>query len=525
MNVQLKMVTLRDKNLRPMATTLLKITDFVIKNKVEIIILGLILLVGSFFRLYKISEYMTFLGDEGRDVIIVRNLLVHADPILIGPGTSIGGMYLGPLYYYLIAIPLLLANFSPVGPAIFVAILGVVTICFVWYVFREWFPNVQGDTLNVGALVAAGLYAISPTVIIFSRASWNPNIMPFFALLSIYSIWKAYMGNGFKWLIVCAISFAFVLQSHYLGLLLLPTVGIFWILSLLEARKKSQEMKRFVKLSLIAILSFALLMSPLLIFDLRHNFMNYNALYKFLTVRQETVSIRPWTSFSKIPAIFSDINSSLLVAKNSTLAEWITLLLVVMTAFFVFLKRKLNSNVYILISWIIFGLIGLGLYKQHIYDHYYGFLFPAVFLLVGFLISKMNKYLAVFFVCVFLFINLQKNPLLFNPNKQMQRSIDVANLVLEKSDDKPFNLAVLAERNYEDGYRYFMEKDGAVVMHADRWDGKTIVDQLFVICEMEKTKCDPTHSPKAEVANFGMSKIDMEWEVDGVIIYRLIHSR
>ena len=52
---------------------------------------------------------MTFLGAEGRDVIIVRTLLVKADPILIGPGTSVGGMYLGPLYYYFMAPFLLLA--------------------------------------------------------------------------------------------------------------------------------------------------------------------------------------------------------------------------------------------------------------------------------------------------------------------------------------------------------------------------------------------------------------------------------
>ena len=58
-----------------------------------------ILIIGAFLRLYKIDGYMTFLGDEGRDVIIVRNLLVNADPILIGHGTSVGGMYLGPLYY------------------------------------------------------------------------------------------------------------------------------------------------------------------------------------------------------------------------------------------------------------------------------------------------------------------------------------------------------------------------------------------------------------------------------------------
>ena len=122
-------------------------------------------------------------------------------------------------------------------------------------------------------------------------------------------------------------------------------------------------------------------------------------------------------------------------------------------------------------------------------------------------------------------LNLKNNPLLYHPNNQMQRAQNVANKVLEIAEGKPFNLAVLAERNYEDGYRYFMDIKDANVLHADRWDKTTIADTLIVICEKPKEKCDPTHSAKAEVANFGWSKIDSDFEVDGVIIYKLIHSK
>jgi hypothetical protein len=53
----------------------------------------------------------------------------------------------------------------------------------------------------------------------------------------------------------------------------------------------------------------------------------------------------------------------------------------------------------------------------------------------------------------------------------------------------------------------------------------TITNQLFVICELEdKLKCDPTHHPKTEIANFGWSKILNEWEIAGVTLYKLIHS-
>ena len=490
----------------------LKIADFIKANWLIIIIL----LIGSFLRLYKISSYMTFLGDEGRDVIIVRNLLVKFDPILIGPGTSVGNMYLGPLYYYFMAPFLLFSNFSPVGPAVGVATLSIATIYLIYVVGKDWFSKTAG-------LIAAGLFAISPTVITYSHSSWNPNIMPFFALLSVYSIWRVWKKNEHNWLLVTAVSFAFVLNSHYLGVFLLPVLFVFWFMS-----------KVTWKQTLTSLLVFGFLMSPLLIFDIRHNWMNSKALYKFVTVRDETQIGRPLGSIAKTYPIFEQVNSSMLTAKLPV-GRFLTLIMIAWVIFFVSNKKvkfKTHSQYYLLLTWFLVGLVGLGLYKQEIYDHYFGFLFPVPFLLFCAMVSnrleRKSKLISLFvwLVVVYLVIlNLKNSPLLKTPNNQMQRSRNVSSKVLEIADGKPFNLAVLAERNYEDGYRYFMDIKDAKVLHADIWDKSTISDTLMVICEKPKEKCDPTHSPKAEVANFGWSKIDSEFEVDGVIIFKLIHSK
>ncbi len=499
----------------------------------EFWILVVVLLIGAFCRLYKIDQYMTFLGDEGRDVIIVRRIFTELHPPLIGPGTSIGNMYLGPIYYYMMAPALLIAAFSPVGPAIQIALLGIVTIWFVWYTGKLWFGKTAG-------LIAALLYAISPTVIIYSRSSWNPNIMPFFALLSIFSIWKVWKDHEFNWLLVLGASFAVVLQSHYLGLLLVPTLVLFWVLTLINLRSVRNwklEIGNFLKKSMFGLFIFLGMMSPLFFFDLRHDWMNTRAVYQFFTVRQTTVSIRPWTAIPRIPEMLKMIDISLVGAKSIPVGNIVSLVTAGMLLWFgwLYLKNKKNarsfSNMGILLSWLGFGLIGFGLYKQNIYDHYFGFLFPIPFLLIGVIVDYFYKnkvvvirIVAVLLTAALICVNLINNPLRYAPNNQLRRSIDVANKILSENDGSPFDLAVLAERNYEDGYRYFLELKGAKVLHADRWDPTTISDRLFVVCEMEKSKCDPTHSPKAEVANFGWSKIDKQWEVDGVIIYRLVHN-
>ncbi|KKU15798.1 MAG: hypothetical protein UX25_C0053G0004 [Candidatus Woesebacteria bacterium GW2011_GWC2_45_9] len=493
-----------------MGKIVLKIKNWIRQNPKEAIFLGVILLVGAFLRLYRISEYMTFLGDEGRDAIIVRRLLVNFDPILIGPGTSIGNMYLGPLYYYLMAPALFFANYSPVGPSVQIALLGVATVFFVWYIARVWFGKTAG-------IIAALFYALAPTVIIYSRSSWNPNIMPFFSLLTIWGIWKFWQERKFIWLPLIGMGVAFTLQSHYLGLLLTPVVAVPWLLTFFKIRK-SESVRHFVRNTIYGIILFLVLMSPIVIFDARHGWRNFAAMRTFFIERQTTVSARPWKAIPKMPELAQDITTRLLAGKNETVGK-ITFLAMIVSAFG------------LLCLWLAASLIGLGLYKQEIYDHYYGFFFSAPFLLLGgisqYIVQSTKDIgkIALFVVLGLLFfVNLQNSPLKYPPNRQLQRSIEVAKKIEQEAGKEKFNLAVIAERNYEDGYQYFLEKMETPVIDIDAQRPETITNQLFVVCEMPKEKCQPTTNPKAEVANFGWSKIAGEWEVFGATVYKLVHS-
>ncbi|HJY98689.1 MAG TPA: glycosyltransferase family 39 protein [Patescibacteria group bacterium] len=510
---------------------LAKTKKWIKENPREFWILIFILLLAAFARLYRIDRYMTFLGDEGRDVIVVRRLLVEGHPPLIGPGTSIGNMYLGPLYYYMMAPALLVAGFSPLGPAVQIALLGVATVFLVWYLARLWF----GKT---AAAVSAALYALSPIIIIYSRSSWNPNIMPFFSILVIYSLWKIYKDRSYVWLTVMSISFAFVLHSHYLGLLLAPTIFLFWALSLRNIWKNKIEKKIFFKKSAISGAILVALMSPLFFFDLRHNWINFKAMYTFFTVRQETVSIRPWKAIPKIPEMLNLVSGSVVAAKNP-IATPIASVAIIFSVVWLFFKAKLKNknfrvpaHYWLLFSWLGFALLGFGLYKQNIYDHYFGFIFAVPILLIGDFVSrllagsKILKLLGVAFFVFLIAVNLMGSPLKKEPNSLLQRTVKVAAVIEKESGGAPFNIAVIAENNYEDAYKYFLLKDNSPVMDIDAQRTETVASQLFVVCELiPNTKCDPTHSPKAQIANFGWSKIDAQWEVEGVIIYRLIHSQ
>lgn len=511
-----------------------KIVRFVKANRVEVIFLTLILLVSAFLRFYRLPEYMTFLGDEGRDALVWLRMVRKGKFVLIGPVTSIGNMYLGPLYYYFALPWFLLFGLSPVGPSAMVAFLGVVTVGFIWWVGREWFDKRVG-------LIAAFLYAISPVVIVYSRSSWNPNVMPFFALLTIYGIYQFWIKQRYWWIPIVGIALSFALQSHYLGLLLIPTVSIFWLLAFKDVFRKKSKFKLLIRYTIYCVLIFSILtVAPLVWFDLRHGFINYKAFKTFFTVRQTTVNLKIYKAIPNLWDLISQVSTRLIAGKNETYGVWLALLtilgLIGFSAERYYKKpnwKKIwqeNRELILILAWLTISLFGLGNYKQHIYDHYFGFFFPAPFLLVGWVLSQAwekkiyGKIIVILALCFLVFLSFQKCPLKNKPNNQLGRTQKIARFIIEEAKGKPFNLGLIAERNYPAAYAYFME----------RWEipptdieplraEETITDQLFVICE--KLPCQPTTAPAAEIANFGWSKIDKKWEIEGIEVYRLIHTK
>ncbi|MGB9637444.1 MAG: hypothetical protein ACPLY7_01460, partial [Microgenomates group bacterium] len=185
----------------------------------------------------------------------------------------------------------------------------------------------------------------------------------------------------------------------------------------------------------------------------------------------------------------------------------------------------------LLFIWLVVGLLGMGLYKQHIYDHYFGFLFPAMFLLAAIIqeeLWRLKFFGKIFAAVLFLSITIlsfRETPLKYPPNFQMDHTVEICRKILAESGGKSFNLGMIAKQNYDAGYRYFLEKWGRKPVEIDaQRSQQTITEQLFVVCE--EKQCNPTTHPQAEIANFGWSKIDKEWEFPwGVKLYKLVHNR
>ena len=505
----------------------------IIKKYWHIFALAALLILAAYLRLYHISGYMTFLGDEGRDVLVVKRMIVDHKFTLLGPTASVGGFFLGPIYYYFMAPFLWLWRMDPTGPAVMVALFGIATVFLVYKLGKELFGTVAG-------LAAAALYATSPLVIAYSRSSWNPNLVPFFATLLFYLLYRTVAQRQWRFLFFIGIVFGIGLQLHYLFTFLFITSGIWFFLFGRE--------KKYLPYYALAVGGFILGYAPFLLFELRHGFPNTRSILGFLLAGKET-------GFSPLGFVETvrDVSFRLfgrLVFRLPQPEVWKTLPAtqqifwwiasrgtLVASALILYKKIRYGTlqgrqSSFLLVIWLTTVIFLFGFYRRGIYDYYFGIVFALPFLLFGLILShfargKVLKFLAIALFSAACWFNWQGRPFLYGPNNQLLQARHIAQVAYEKTGGKLFNFALVAPLNSDHVYRYFFEIWGnspvTIENVANDPQRKTVTDQLIVICE--EANCQPLGHPLWEIAGFGRAEIAGKWEVPFVTIYKLTHYK
>lgn len=485
---------------------------------------------------------MTFLGDEGRDALVVYGIL-HGKLTLLGPTASVGGFFLGPIYYYFMAPFLFLFNYNPVGPAVMVALFGVATVWLIFKVGSEFFGN-------KAAIIAALFYTISPVVIAYSRSSWNPNLMPFFTLLTLYFLYKGVKKNSVASFFTSGVLFGISMQLHYIAVFVgfIIIIYIVFIRLLILAESLIEKTKRIVRDGLYVLLGFLVGLSPFITFEVRHEFLNIQSIGKFIFLSGDTGNNSRF--FQIISDVFFRLFGRLVtrfpppeqvsLGASADIALWYyaTLLLAffsVVIFLYEFYKSLYKKNIQcvqfsLLFIWFFIGIILFGFYKKSIYDYYFVFLFPLPFLFVGNALSfiwKKNTLLkigAILTCSVIIWDNLLGVPFRSPPNRQLAQIEQIAGFVLDKTSGKPYNFAVISGGNSDHGYRYFFKLAGKEPIEIKKNyedPGRTsVTDQLFVVCE---SQCSPPGNPAWEISGFGKSEVQESWSVSVVKVYKLIH--
>jgi 4-amino-4-deoxy-L-arabinose transferase-like glycosyltransferase len=486
------------------------------KPTINILIIIILILTAS-LRLYRIREYQTFLGDEGRDVLVVKRMIVDKKFTLLGPITSVGSMYMGPVYYYFMAPFLLMWNFDPVGPAIMVVIFSIATVFLIYKTLYDFYNPLS-------AFLAAFFYAISPLTIIYGKSSWNPNIVPFFAILLFYSFLKIIINKNHKYILLAGISLGILIQLHYVTYIFFPI-----LLAIFMIYWKKIGLKNLISFIIFFLIGY----SPFLLFELRHQFVNTKAVINFLRENQNQTDLLSFITgyLSSFTDTFVRIFWRLFVIISAELTK-----LIIIICFLTLFKLYKKHNNYkkevikLITIWLLVGVFTVGFYRGVVYDYYFGSLYPVVFLIIGLVLSyfynlnKKTKILLFFIVYTFMFFNFQASPFKIEPNNMIKNTQEISKFIYEKTENKPYNFALIATHNSDHAYRYFLEIIGKppVIIENEVVDPfrNTVTDQLFIVCE-EKI-CKPLGHPLWEIAGYGKAEIENEWQVSTVKIFKLI---
>lgn len=484
-----------------------RIKDFIKRNRIESIILFFILLLATFLRTYRLRSHLIFLGDEGRDALTVKRIIVDRKLTLLGPTASVGGFYLGPIYYYFMILPLWLAGFDPVGPAVMVAVFGILTVFFVWLLSRPLLGK-------KAALITTLFYGVSAKVVYWTRFSWNPNTMPFFSVLFLCFLYKGVKNLRKKFFFLAGASLGILWQLHYLSLALIPV--LLAVIFLLTRRKY------WLKSIFASVLGAITTFSPFLVFELRHNFPNTRTIINFFIERSGAVQgFKEEIFINAIQTRACHLLEIILMLTNWEMIKVFLALSLFFLIVKVFQKGKIAKVIFL---WWFIGTATLSLYQGQMYEYYYGFLFPlpAIFLgLIGSFLLKRNWFFKAsygVFVLLLLLINLRAQPFQGEGANLIEQTKRISQMVIELAEKRPFNFALMARGNSDHSYRYFLELWNFKPVSLE----EQVTEQLIIVCE--EKECEPLGHPLWEIAGFGRAEIDrIEEHPVGIKVMRLVH--
>jgi len=473
-------------------------------------LLVLIILIGGFFRFYRLPETLQFLGDQGRDALVWLRIFTEKDLPFIGPITSVGNFYLGPLYYYLMAPWLWLFNFDPVGPAYVNAFIGLITIPALYFVSLKMFSHSVG-------LIASFLYAFGSIPVLQTRGAWNPNPMPLVALGIIYSLYQLVIKRQKKWLLGLTFFLVIALQLHYIILFLFPFLG--W--QFIRLPKKS-FFNRYFWWSVAILIIFNL---PLILFEVKNNFVNLKGLVYYF----QSSGYNQFNLFQKLRDINGRSEEAIGLVLGfgqaySLLRLWITRIILI--GIILILIKFPSRPLTLLVQYLFISILALVFYRGSMFPHYLGFLYPAVFLLVGLILSKFPFkliFIPLIFIGLFLKVNLGvlKTELIDSRGNLATVKLTASRIAadLDKHNYPSFNLVLIdGTHDYRAmNFRYFLELNGKKALDVNDYSNAVAV---YVISPYPQV--DVTNIPIWEIKSTWPSRETEKWEFkDSENIYKI----
>jgi 4-amino-4-deoxy-L-arabinose transferase-like glycosyltransferase len=369
----------------------------IVSHRFIYLLLGIVLVLGFFVRVYRAGDLMGFYYDQGRDALVIWRLWYEGKPFLIGPVTGLAGIFLGPFYYYLIAPFYLIGSGNPIYPAVFLAFLTICGVFMLYYLGWKFQDRTTG-------LFAAIIGSFSYYLVLAGRWLSNPTPILLTSMLFLWSLWMITQSKKKYWWIIAVFLIGISLQLE-------SASAVFYLLVLavfaIWQRKKFPDAKTL----LYSGLMFFVTLVPQILFNIRHdNLLVNNFIHEIF--KKESFKLSFWQVFSERLNYIWTVFHSKILPENMILVIPFSLL-----SFYSIYKfyKKNNIQIKLLLIYLFVPIIGYFLFQGNqgnIYDYYMtGYYFPMVLLFsigLGILWKKvLGKIAVIVFFIIFASINFQ----------------------------------------------------------------------------------------------------------------------
>jgi 4-amino-4-deoxy-L-arabinose transferase-like glycosyltransferase len=229
------------------------------KKRKIFLTIGFIFLLAVFLRTFNIRQTLLFHFDQGYHGLAVKQIWDEKKLTLLGHKTDTEGIFHSSLFYYSMLPLYLISSWDPAGVSTILAMLDAVSVIFIFLAAKKLFDYKT-------AVVSSLVYAVSYSAISYARWLSNVTLIPLFMSIAIYFLVRS-EGKYVKFFALAVFFEAIAAQFNgAIGFFMLPVFLVFFMVN----RKKL-----VLSVSNIATYSgaFLLPLTPLVIFDIRNNFL------------------------------------------------------------------------------------------------------------------------------------------------------------------------------------------------------------------------------------------------------------
>ncbi len=427
-------------------------------KKTYLILLGLIIIISLFFRTYQLIGRFGFDHDGDLSSWIVKDITANHHLRLIGQLTSAPGIFIGPLYYYLLIPFYLISNMDPMGGAILVTVIGILTTISYYLVFGKLFNSKMG--IIAGFLQASLLSSVG-----FDRLAVPSTLSNLWVIWYFYTIIKIGRGD-FSVLPILGILTGLIWHIH---IALAPTLIALPIAFLVSG--KTPKLKQ-VLLGLTTLLVTSI---PLVLFEARHHFsQTVSLLQNFTQSHGGSVGIPKLIQVSEM--ISKNINTLFLspISLPAVAGYLFTLAILFFGVILVVCRIASAKTASSLLAWIV-GVVAFFTLSSSLVSEYYLYSVEIIFIAIASLslysllkFSKVTQFLTLAFLAVLLIKNVYYFTATDIYHKGYAERKAVADFITQDAKLKGYpcvGISYITAPGENVGFRYFFYLNNLYLVH------------------------------------------------------------